>query len=150
MYHTIVKRIAKKNFELVSQKNYEALLKSCVPKIHHKFGGRHALGGERHDIDALRRWFSRLGRLGPELKLTVSDVWVKGWPDNTTIIIRWDATDRMANGDPYKNHGVHIVKMRWGKIYDIDANEDSQAVADNLKMHSEYGVEEASAPPITS
>jgi len=150
MYHTIVKRLARTNFERVNQKDFEALLKDCVPNIHHRFGGSHALGGERHDIHALRTWFGRLGRLGPQLHLKVNDVWVKGWPHNTTIIIRWDATDKRADGSPYKNHGVQIVNMRWGKIVAIDANEDSQAVAENLAMHAAYGVEEASAPPITS
>ncbi len=67
MYHAIVKRIATKNFMRVNQKDFDALLKDCVPNIHHRFGGQHALGGERHDREALRRWFGRLGRLGPTL-----------------------------------------------------------------------------------
>lgn len=150
MYHAIVKRIAKKNFERVNQKDFEALLKDCVPNVHHQFGGNHALGGERHDLDTLRQWFGRLGRLGANLTLTVHDIWVKGWPDNTTIIIRWSATDTLPDGSPYNNHGVHIVRMRWGKIVDIDANEDSQAVAENLKMQAAYGIEEAVAPQIVS
>ena len=91
MYHTIVKRIATKNFERVNDNDYDALLKDCAPNIHHRFGGHHALGGERHDRETLRRWFQRLGRLCPTLKLTVHDVWVKGWPHNTTIIIRGPA-----------------------------------------------------------
>lgn len=150
MYHAIVKRIARKNFLRVNQKDYEALLKDCAPNVYHRFGGQHALSGERHDRSALRLWFDRLGRLGPGLTLTVQDVWVKGWPANTVIIIRWSATDVLPNGSPYRNHGVHIVRMRWGKIVEIDANEDSQAVAESLKMRAEYGVEEAMAPAIES
>lgn len=56
MYHTIVSRIAKKNFEWVNQRDFRSLLKDCVPNIHHRFGGTHALGGERHDSEALGRW----------------------------------------------------------------------------------------------
>ena len=85
MYHTIVKRVATKNFERVNAHDYGAILKDCAADIHHRFGGHHALGGERHDRDALGRWFERLGRLCPTLKLTVRDVWVKGWPHNTTV-----------------------------------------------------------------
>ncbi len=150
MYHAIVKRIAKKNFERVNQKDFDALLKDCVPNVHHRFGGRHALGGERHDRETLRLWFERLGRLVPKLTLTVHDIWVKGLPHNTTVIIRWSAADTLPDGSPYRNHGVHIVRMRWGKIVEIDANEDSQAVAENLKMQAAYGVEEAVAPQIVS
>ena len=148
MYHTIIKRIAKKNFERVNQRDFDSLLKDCAPDVHHRFAGTHALGGERHDREALGKWLGRLARMGTKLHLTVRDVWVKGLPHNTTIIVRWTATDELPDGSPYANHGVHIVKMRWGRIVEIDANEDSQAVADSLRMRAAYGVEEALAAPI--
>lgn len=128
MYHAIVKRIAKKNFERVNQRDFNSLLKDCAPNVYHRFSGNHALGGERHD----------------------RDVWVKGLPHNTTVIVRWTNTDALPDGSRYENHGVHIVKMRWGKIIEIDANEDSQAVAEALEMRAAHGQEEASAPPIVS
>jgi len=121
-----------------------------VPNVYHRFSGNHALGGERHDREALGRWLARLERLGPDMKLTVRDVWVKGLPHNTTVIVRWTNTDALPGGSRYENHGVHIVKMRWGKIVEIDANEDSQAVAEALQMRAAHGQEEASAPPIVS
>ena len=46
--------------------DYDAILKDCAADIHDRFGGHHALGGERHDRDSLGRWFERLGRLGVE------------------------------------------------------------------------------------
>ena len=150
MYHAIVKRIAARNFERVNDKDYDALLKDCAPDIHHRFGGHHPLGGERHDIVALRRWFERLGRLGPTLRLTITDIWVKGLPHNTVIIIRWDAQQTLPDGSPYANHGVHVVRMRWFKVVDIDANEDSQAVADSMTVFAAAGLPEATAEQITS
>jgi ketosteroid isomerase-like protein len=150
MYHAIVKRMAKRIFERVNQKDIEALLKDCAPNVYHRFGGQHALGGERHDRETLRRWLGRLGRLAANLELTVHDVWVKGWPHDTVIIIRWSATDTLPDGSPYRNHGVHIVRMRWGKIVEIDANEDSEAVANMLRKRAEAGAEEAMAPQIVS
>ncbi len=149
-YHAIVKRTAKKNFERVNQRDFSSLLKDCIPKVHHRFGGSHALGGDRHDREALGRWLKRLEHLGPTMKLTVRDVWVKGLPHDTTIIVRWTNTDTLLDGSPYNNHGVHVVKMRWGKIVEIDANEDSQAVAEALKIQAAHGLEEALAPPIVS
>ncbi len=55
VYHAIVKRIALQNFLRVNQKDYSPILKGCSPDVHHRFGGHHALGGERHDREALRR-----------------------------------------------------------------------------------------------
>lgn len=150
MYHAIVKRIARKNFLRVNAKAFDALLNDCTPDIRHRFGGAHALGGERNDREALRRWFARLGRLGQHLTLTVEDVWVKGLPHDTTIIVRWSATDTLPDGAPYRNRGVHIVKMRWGKVVDIDAHEDSLAVAENLARQATLGVAEATAAQIVS
>ena len=149
-YHTIVKRIARKNFLRVNAKEFDALLADCTPDIRHRFGGNHALGGERRDREALRAWFGRLGRLGEHLTLTVEDVWVKGMPHDTVIIVRWSATDQLPDGSAYQNRGVHIVKMRWGKVTEIDAHEDSQAVAEGLRKQSAMGIAEAAAPPITS
>lgn len=149
MYHAIVKRIARANFARVN-KDFAGVLKGCAPDIHHRFGGRHALGGERHDREALGRWFARLGRLGRHLTLAVEDVWVKGLPHDTTVIIRWSATDILPDETPYRNRGVHIIKMRWGKVVDIDAHEDSQAVAENMQRQAALGVEEAAAMPIVS
>jgi ketosteroid isomerase-like protein len=146
----MVKRIARKNFLRVNNKDFDALLADCAPDIRYRFGGDHALGGVRHDREALSRWFARLGRLGRHLTLTVEDVWVKGLPHDTTIIIRWSATDVLPDAAPYRNRGVHIVRMRWGKVVDIDAHEDSQAVAGNLARQAALGVAEASCAPILS
>jgi hypothetical protein len=38
--------------------------------------------------------------------------------------------------------------MRWGKVFDIDANEDSQLVAASLQIWAAHGVTEALADPI--
>lgn len=150
MYHRLVARTSRRNFERVNAHDYEPLLAACRPDVHHRFGGDHALGGERHDVDALRRWFHRLGRLCPTLRLTVTDVWVKGLPHDTTALLRWDATQDLPDGSTYANHGVHVVRLRWMRVVSIDANEDSQAVERALALFAAHGVEEASAAPITS
>ena len=150
MYHAIVSRIVRRTFDKVAARDYEAVLAACSPDIHHRFGGDHALGGERHSREALGRWFARLGRLAPTLAFEVKDVWVKGLPHDTVAVIRWEATQEPLDGETYLNRGVHVVRMRWGKAVDIDATEDSQLVAGYLDRLAARGVEEAAAAPITS
>jgi hypothetical protein len=53
------------------------VLSDTRPNVKHRFGGNHALGGERNDKAALEKWFQRLAICSPGLKLTVTDVWVK-------------------------------------------------------------------------
>ena len=148
MYARTVERICRKAFTAVNRQDYGVLLAMCDPQITHRFGGTHALGGTRHTREGLRLWFERLGRIVPTLELELKDVWVKGGPWKTVAIVRWTSTGTPLDGGPYENHGVHIVEMRWGKAVSIDANEDSQAVADLLRRQTACGVEEASAPPI--
>lgn len=150
MYHSLVKRIASRNFERVNAHDYDAILARCAPDVHHRFGGDHALGGERRDREALGRWFERLGRLCPDMRLTVRDVWVKGLPHDTTVLLRWTNEATRPDGRRYENHGVHVIRMRWGKVTAIDANEDSQAVVGLLDQLAASGVAEAAAAPITS
>lgn len=150
MYHAIVKRTAVRNFRLVNEGNFEPLLAACAPDIHHRFGGDHALGGERHDRDALRRWFQRLKAIAPGLVLTVTDVWVSGGLWDTRIFVRWTGAETLPDASEYRNHGVHVIRMRWGKITEIDANEDSQAVAASMPIRAAHGASEALAAPIVS
>jgi ketosteroid isomerase-like protein len=149
MYHAIVKRIIVNGFENVSRGNYEAVLSQCAPNVTHFFAGDHALGGQRRDVEALRRWFQRLGRLLP-VKLTITNILVRGMPWNTTAIVQWTAQTTLSNGMPYHNAGVHFLTLRWGKAYRFQVYEDSQAVARALSCLAEHGVEEAIAPPIVS
>ena len=60
------------------------------------------------------------------------------------------AVQDLPDGAPYNNHGVHVIRMRWGRVFDIDANEDSQLVAASLQIWAAHGVNEALAAPILS
>ena len=106
--------------------------------------------GERHDADTLRRWFERLARVLPNLHLEINDIWVKGWPWNTTVFVQWDGTATLLDGAPYFQHAIHVITLRWGKIHALDVFEDSQAVADALDAQAAAGLEEAVAPQIVS
>ncbi|MBC8087951.1 MAG: nuclear transport factor 2 family protein [Phycisphaerae bacterium] len=150
MYHAIVRRLTRRMFTLVNNHGYDEVLSSCAPNIYHRFGGTHALSGERHDAEGLRRWFARLGRLVPTLHLDIREMWIKGFPWNTTVIVRWVGTAQYPDGSPYHQHGVHIVALRWGKVTAIDANEDSQEVNSMMIALALGGVTEATATPILS
>lgn len=148
MYGRIVERISRGAFEAVNRQDHDALIRLCRADVVHRFGGDHALGGTRHTRDGLRLWLQRLTRVMPTLRLRITDVWVKGGPWKTTIVIRWTATGEPLDGLPYANHGVHIIQMRWGKVSSIDANEDSQAVVEVLRRQAASGINEATALPI--
>jgi len=150
MFHTVFERQARRSFELVNQHDYDSILASVTPDIHHRFSGDHALAGDRHDAAHLRLWFERLHRLIPGLTLTVTDVWVIGGLRRTTVIVRWKAAAALLDGLPYDNHGVHVIHLRNRKVTSIEVDEDSQAVARALESQARSGQTEALAVPITS
>ncbi len=150
MYNAIIRHNIKKAFQLVNEHHYGQLVKNLSPTITHHFSGQHALGGTRHDVTAVKQWFERVGRLLPDLKLTITNVVVKGWPNHTLVIAQWTATATLQNGDMYRNQGVHLVTLKWGKITDMHVYEDSQAVADALEKQYTAGIKEAKAAPILS
>lgn len=148
MYHTIVKKLALQSFEHLNQGDYETVLKSISPSITHTFSGNHALGGTRHSVGAMREWFGRLFRLSPGLAFEIRNVAVSGWPWNTTIAVEWIDRATPADGSAYVNEGVHVIKMRWGKVVYLHAYLDTQVTLDMCQRLAAHGMAEAMAAPI--
>jgi ketosteroid isomerase-like protein len=150
LYSSIVKKRIRQAFDHVNNRRWDDLMKSIAPKVHHRFGGAHAIGGERHDSQALRRWFERLARVLPNLHLEINNIWVTGWPWHTMVFVQWDGTATLLNGGGYSQHAIHVITLRWGKIHALDVFEDSQEVARALAAQAAAGLEEAVAEPIAS
>ena len=150
LYRAIVKTRIRQSFDQVNNRQWDELMNSISPSVHHRFGGVHAIGGERHDKEALRRWFERLARVLPDLYLKINNIWVQGWPWHTMVFVQWDGTATLLNGDPYSQHAIHVITLRWGKIAALDVFEDSQEVARALTIQAEAGLDEALAEPILS
>lgn len=151
MYSYIVEQEIRKSFDHVNNHRWDEVVNGAVPHVHHRVSGNHALGGERHDKAALRRWFERLGRLLPTLQIKINNVWVKGWPWNTTVFVEWDGTATLLDGDGlYVNRGLHVFTLRWGRVHAIDEFLDSQEAARGLAAQAAAGLKEAAAEPIVS
>ena len=151
IYSSIVKMKIRQTFNHVNNHRWDKATEALDPHIHHRVSGDHALGGERHDKDSVRRWFERLGRVLPNLRITVTDVTVKGWPWNTKVFAQWDGKATLLNGGaPYINRGLHVFTLRWGRVYALEEFQDSQAAGRGLAAQGAAGLEEAVAEPIVS
>lgn len=150
IYSSIVKMKIRQTFEHVNNHRWDKATDALAPHIFHRVSGDHALGGERHDKESARRWFERLGRVLPTLRITVNKVTVKGWPWNTQVFAEWDGNATLSNGAPYINRGLHVFTLRWGRVYALEEFQDSQAAAGGLAAQGAAGLEEANAKPIVS
>jgi ketosteroid isomerase-like protein len=151
LYSHFVERSIRQSFDHVNNHRWDEALNAVAPHVHHRVFGAHALGGERHDKDALHRWFERLGRVLPTLHLTVNRIRVKGWPWQTTVYAQWDGTATLLDGDAsYVNRGLHVFTLRWGRVYALEEFQDSQAAARALATQAAAGLGEAAAEQIVS
>ena len=148
MYHAIVRRRVAGLFADLSAGNYETALAGMAPRFEHIFSGTHALGGTRHSVVGMRSWFERLYRLSPDLNFTIKHIAVSGWPGDTTVVVEWRDTATLADGAPYVNDGVHIVRMRWSKVVSLHAYLDTEIYAAACRQLAANGFPEAIAPPI--
>lgn len=148
MYHALVRRKLTQSLEGLSANTAGATVAGMDPGLEHVFAGRHALGGTRHSSAAVGRWLARVYRLLPNLRFRVKRIAVSGGPWNTTATAEWQSTATSTSGEPYANDGVHVVRLRLGKIMSMHVYHDTQVLADVLRVTADKGVDEAAAPPI--
>lgn len=148
LYSYIVKKRIQETFEHVNNHRWDKAVEGVAPHIQHRVSGVHALGGERHSKEALRHWFERLGTVLPSLRIHVNNIWVIGWPWDTTVFVQWDGRATLLNGEPYINRGLHVFTLRWGKVHALEEFQDSQAAAQGLAVQAAAGLKEAAAGQI--
>lgn len=148
MLDFLIERRLRATFEGLGRGDYSVALDGLADDVHHVFAGEHALAGERHSRDAVRRWFERLFRLF-ELRFDVRSVAVSGPIWNAVAAVEWIAHVTPKLGAPYDNHGAHIIRIRRGRVVYLHAYEDSQKVAQACEAMAAAGIEEARAAPIT-
>ena len=151
VYSLIVKKEIRRSFDHVNNQRWDDAAKGLTPNAYHWVAGDHALGGERHGKQSVKQWFERMGRVFPKLHIDIEQVEVTGRPWNTTVFVKWRATARLLDGQSsYVNRGVHVFKLRWGKVYSIEEYFDSQAAERSLAIQARAGLDEAAAGPIVS
>ncbi len=148
MYHAIVRRKLVRVFEELGRGNQAYVLAGLAPRFEHSFAGIHPLGGMRHSVPSMQLWFDRLYRLFPGVSFTIKHIAVSGFPWDTTAMIEWHDTATTATGDPYDNDGIHVARLRWGKLFSLHAYLDTSIVEAACRRMTVQGVSEAAASPI--
>ncbi|MFJ9968033.1 nuclear transport factor 2 family protein [Streptomyces avermitilis] len=148
MYHAIVRRNLRNSFAEVNRGNYAAILRQFTPDAEHWFSGGHALSGGRTTTEQIQRWYDRLAEAMPDLRFELKKVVAKGWPWDTVAFAEWvdHLTDR--EGNHYSNQGVHVVRIKWGKITELHIYCDTELLETVLDKLGQQGVDEAVATPI--
>jgi ketosteroid isomerase-like protein len=148
MYHRIVKWKLRRAFGDINAGRYERIVPQFAPQHRHIFHGEHALGGTRCGVEATRAWYGRLARVFPDLHFEIRDIVVAGSPWRTVAMVEW--VDRFAvNGVTGGNQGVHVFRLRWGRVVELSVYCDTDKLRRYLDAKAADGMVEATAAPIT-
>ena len=125
MYKFFVRRIVRRTFADLSRGDYDAVVRRFGPRSRFVFAGDHALGGERRGQEAVREWFrAMLGRF-PGIRIEPTDVLVNGWPWNTVVATHLEISATLADGRPYRNEGMQLLRLRFGRVVEDLIFEDT-------------------------
>jgi len=145
MYKLIVKRIVHRTFARLSQGDYEAVVKQFGPDSRFLFSGEHELGGERVGQDAVREWFRQMLELFPGIRIEPREVVVNGWPWNTVVATHLEISATLADGRPYRNEGMQLLRLRWGRVVEDLIFEDTLMLDAELRRMQPAELREVAA-----
>lgn len=149
MYKTIVKSKARKGYDLLNAGRFDELVAQFSPDVLFVFAGDHALAARVRGRDRALAWFERVGRLLPGLRFEPQTIVVDGWPWDTRVATHFTVEATLDGGRDYRNAGLQLIRLRWGKVVEDHLHEDTQKVAEALAYLRERGMDEASAAPIS-
>jgi ketosteroid isomerase-like protein len=133
MYKAIVRHIVRKGFRDLSAGNYEQPLRQFHSQVVLSFAGSTAISGEHYGVEAARAWFAQLFSFFPGIQFVVHKVIVQGGPWNTYVATRFSLTAPYPDGHSYKNEGMQLLHLRWGKVMEDRLYEDTQKLAYELR-----------------
>jgi ketosteroid isomerase-like protein len=133
MYKFIVRRIVRRTFARLSAGDYEGIVKQFRPESRFLFAGDHPLGGERRGQEEVREWFAEMLRRFPGIQIVPQEVIVNGWPWNTVIATHLVIRAPRAGGREYRNEGMQLLRLSWGRVVEDLVFEDTLALERELR-----------------
>ena len=132
MYRLFVRQNVRRAYRRMSAGDYEYVVRKFGPASVFEFAGSHELGGERHGIDAVNELFRHLFDRFPDLQLEPKAIVVNGMPWNTIVAVRFAVRATVA-GEPYRNEGMQLLRLRFGRVVEDRLYEDTQKLASALE-----------------
>lgn len=148
MYKTIVARKVRGVFRALSVRDTKPMLATLAPRFEYRFAGEGAFSGLRTSVAEIEQWWERVYALLPELVFEPRSVVVQGFPWNTTVATHVVVRGKQADGEPYLNEFMQVMRLAWGRATRIDTLEDTHRLQRAFDRLADKGFEAAAAPPI--
>jgi ketosteroid isomerase-like protein len=132
MYAFVVRRLVRRRLAELSR----GAPAKVIAKFHagsvFTLMGDHALGGERRGRSGVAEWFTQMFGVFPGIVIEPRDIAVAGWPWRTTITTQFVVRAALDGGRLYRNEGVQIIRMRWGRVREERIYEDTVLLQDAI------------------
>ena len=148
IYRSIVERQLRRAFEALNRGDHAPVLAAFGSPVEHVFFGEHALGGTRRTMAGIVPWYARLKTVFPDLHFDIQSLAVRGMPWNTVALVEWRDRFTLRDGSRRGNQGVHVLRLKWGKVVSLRVYCDTQVLASVLQDLESQGVADAGMPPI--
>ncbi|NHC15753.1 nuclear transport factor 2 family protein [Motilibacter deserti] len=148
MYHRIVRRRLRSSFDAINRGDYAAIVRQFGHGAEHWFSGSHTLSGRRTSALDIQAWYDRLAAVFPDLHFDITKLVVGGWPWDTVAMIEWVDFVSDESGRRYSNQGVHVIRLRWGKVVELHVYCDTQLLASICETLGSQGRSAAVAEPV--
>jgi len=148
IYRAIVERRLRSAFAALNRGDYRPVLAGFAREVEHSFYGEHALGGSRRTPAGVQRWYARLKAIFPDLHFALDSVLVRGWPWDTVAVVEWRDQFSLRDGQRCGNQGVHVLRLRWGRVTSLRIHCDTQRLVAVLDTLHAQGVADAGMAPI--
>jgi len=148
IYRSIVERQLRRAFDALNRGDHSPVLAAFGAPVEHVFFGDHALGGARHTMTSIVPWYRRLKTVFPDLQFHIQSIAVRGMPWNTVALVEWRDRFTLRDGTQRGNQGVHVLRLKWGKVVSLRVYCDTQVLASALRDLQMQGVADAGLPPI--
>ncbi len=129
MYAAAVRFMIRRGLRALRAGDVEPLLASYADDAVLVFPGRSTWGRDYRGLDEIAAFLHRCVRIG--LQIEADEIIVKGWPWNTTVVMR--GRDSAADPDGivlYENRVLIVAKSSWGKIRHQEDYLDTQRVTE--------------------
>lgn len=149
MYHAIVRKRIIRLFASVNRGDAQPVIDGFARGGAHCFVGDSALSDLRTGREAMTQWYGRLYRLFPQIRFDLQRIDIAGPPWNTVASVEWTETNLGADGQQGGASGVHVARLKWGKMTRLLIVTDTARLEAALDRLAAAGVTEAHAAPIT-
>lgn len=124
------------------------MLAGLGPDFVYRFHGQSPLSGVRRTLPSMKLWWDRVFEILPDAQFVPERVLVTGWPVNTHVATLVRISGTLADGSAYSNSFAQFMRLRWGKLVEIETIEDTQRLSVALDIQATHGVAAAAAAPI--